>query len=201
MRIRTLMAVALAWLASALTGARGETKMVIDQRSPEEIGKILRAALKAARPDPEPTLRVRLSYPGGLFECRAPGPCEAEVESGPKGATIQVPTYGLGAGSANLAFENCAPPMRFTVALTGAQSSELSQLTLTSGPLTLALDEVGVTRAFDAKGRPRQREEGAAYTVRATRSASGEVELHVRRGPGAALGKVVRVGWRHRSSP
>src|SRR5262245_8064669 len=138
MRIRTLTAVALAWLLTALTGARSETKIVIDTRSREiDMSAVLKAMAEEA--DPEPPLRARLSYDGRFFECRAPGPWDAEVEGGAKGTTVQVPTYGLGVGSASLTFLNCAPPMRFTVKLTGAQSSDLNRLTLTSGPLALAV--------------------------------------------------------------
>jgi hypothetical protein len=199
MRARTLTAVALAWLLSALAGVHGETKPEIDTRSQEiDLSALIKAMAEEA--DPEPPLRARLSYDGRFFECRAPGPRDAEVESGAKGTTVQVPTHGLGVGSASLTFLNCAPPMRFTVKLTGAQSYDLSRLTLTSGPLSLAVGGVG-TAYFDARGRRRDGPEGAAFTVRATRAASGEVEVQVRRGPGATLGKTVSVGWQHRASP
>jgi hypothetical protein len=203
MRIRTLMAVVLAGLASAPAGARGEAKgageRVAEVELKRKAAQLLAAIKGNDEPDPESPMRVRLSYPGALFECRAPAPSDSEVASGPKGTTIRVPTYGLGAGSANLTFQNCAPPMRFTVTLTGAQGSDLSRLTLSSGSLTLAVDGVGTT-SFDARGRPCEREEGAAFTVRVERGAGGEVQLHVRRGPGAALGKAVSVRWQHRSS-
>jgi hypothetical protein len=36
---------------------------------------------------------------------------------------------------------------------------------------------------------------GAAYTIHARRTDNGEVEMEVRRGPGAALGKNLVVSW------
>ena len=37
--------------------------------------------------------------------------------------------------------------------------------------------------------------EGAAYTVQARKCANGEIEIDLRRGAGAKLGKTLSVGW------
>src|SRR5262245_26532498 len=183
MRTSTLSILWLTWAGLLLASARGETKIIIAAPPTEQDDKVLRGLIKAIQEQnsPEPTLRVELSYPSNIFECTAPGTQNADVESGYKGTTVQVPVYSLSRGTAQLVFKNAAPPMRFTMKLTGGQSADLSALSLTSGSLTLAIGPVGeaeVTRAFDAKGRAWHRGKGAAYTVRAKRTGSAiEVEL------------------------
>ena len=87
--------------------------------------------------------------------------------------------------------------MRLTLTLAQMQQYDLGSLTLTSGRLSLRLGRVTATpstRYFDASGREQKAPERAAYTVTARRY-NGEVDLEVRRAPGAALGRQLTVGW------
>src|SRR5262249_38961590 len=98
---------------------------------------------------------------------------------------------------AALTFKGGAPPMRLTLTLAQMQQDDLGSLTLTSGKLSLQLGRVTAaptTRYFDASGREQPGPERAAYTVTARRY-NGEVDVEVRRAPGAALGKQLTVSW------
>jgi hypothetical protein len=74
---------------------------------------------------------------------------------------------------------------------------DLGSLTVSSGSLALAVGRVtagAATKYFDAAGREQAGPELAAYAVTARRYA-GEVDVEVRRTPGAALGKALTVSW------
>jgi hypothetical protein len=89
--------------------------------------------------------------------------------------------------------------MRFTMRLARMHELDLEKLSLTSGRLSLDIGPVTAsptTRYFDARGRAQDAPEGAAYTVTARRWGGGEVDVEVRRAPGAALGKALTVNWR-----
>jgi hypothetical protein len=110
-----------------------------------------------------------------------------------------VNTPGTWQGTAKLTFKGSAPPMRFTLKLARLPNHDLGELTLTAGALSLPVGRVtasATTRHFDAKGRAQDKAEGAAYTLTARRRDNGEVEVQVRRGPGAALGQALAVSWR-----
>jgi hypothetical protein len=114
------------------------------------------------------------------------------------GTTLKFNTTGAWQGSAGLTFKNTAPPMRFTLTLAKVPNYDLESLTITSGSLSLAVGAVsagGTTKYFDARGRPQDAPEGAAYTVTARRW-DGEMDIQVRRSPGAALGKSMTVSWK-----
>jgi hypothetical protein len=53
----------------------------------------------------------------------------------------------------------------------------------------------GTTKYYDARGRAQAAPEGAAYTVTARRW-DGELDVEVKRAPGAALGKALTVSWK-----
>jgi hypothetical protein len=132
----------------------------------------------------------------------------AEVSSGGSGLTaassargtaLKFSTAGAWQGSAALTFKGCAPPMRLTLTLAQMQRYDLETLTLTSGRLSLPVGRVTATpttRYFDASGREQADPERAAYSVTARRYDGGEVDVEVRRSPGAALGKELTVSWR-----
>jgi hypothetical protein len=119
------------------------------------------------------------------------------VASSARSTTLKFNTSGAWQGSAGLTFKKGAPPMRFTLTLAQMQQYDLGSLTLTSGKLSLQLGRVSstpTTRYFDASGREQSGPERAAYTVTARRYA-GEVDVEVKRAPGAALGKQLSVSW------
>src|SRR5262249_27803145 len=92
---------------------------------------------------------------------------------------------------------NGAPPMRLKLTLAQMQQYDLGSLTLTSGKLSLQVGRVSsspTTRYFDASGREQSGPERAAYTVTARRY-NGEVDVEVKRAPGAALSRRLPVGW------
>jgi hypothetical protein len=113
------------------------------------------------------------------------------------GTALKVNTSGAWQGSGSLTFQDAAP-MRFTLTLARMPNANLESLTLSSGTLSLAVGPVSAgstTRYFDASGRVQDAPERAAYTVTATRWAGGEVDIQVRRAPGAALPKALTVTW------
>jgi hypothetical protein len=134
-------------------------------------------------------------------------PLGAEVSSGGSGLTVassargtalKLNTTGAWQGAAALTFKTGAPPMRLTLTLAGMPNYDLESLTVTGGNLSLAVGPVSstpTTRYFDAAGREQAGPEFAAYTVTARRYA-GEVDVEVRRAPGATLGKELTVSWR-----
>jgi hypothetical protein len=88
--------------------------------------------------------------------------------------------------------------MRFTLTLAKMPGCDLAELTLTSGGVSLAVGQVTgnpSTRFFDARGRARDKAEGAAFTVTARRWDGGEVDVEVKRAPGAALGQALTLSW------
>jgi len=120
------------------------------------------------------------------------------VASSARGTALKFSTTGAWQGSAGLRFKGCAPPMRLTLTLAGMQNYDLESLTLTSGRLSLPVGRVSTaptTRYFDASGREQAGPERAAYAVTARRY-NGEVDVEVRRAPGAALGKELSVSWK-----
>jgi hypothetical protein len=122
------------------------------------------------------------------------------VAGGPKGVTLTLDTLGTWQGWSTLTFKNAAPPMRFTLRLAKMPSYDLGALTLASGNVSLTVESVSAsptTRYFDAKGRALKGPEGAAYTLTARRW-DGEVDVEVRRAPGAALGKELTISWKSR---
>jgi hypothetical protein len=132
-------------------------------------------------------------------------PLTAEVSLGgpAKPVTVAGTTFKFDAtspwqGTAALTFKN-APPMRFTLTLAKMPAYDLESLTLSSGGVSLAVGNVSAsatTKYFDARGRAQNDPERAAYTVTARRWDGGEVDVEVRRAPGAALGKALSVRWK-----
>lgn len=119
------------------------------------------------------------------------------VASSARGTALKINTTGPWQGSAALTFKGGAPPMRLTLTLAQMPAHDLDSLTLTSSRLSLAVGRVtagATTRYFDASGREQADPERAAYTVTARRY-NGEVDVEVRRAPGAALGKDLTVSW------
>src|SRR5207249_539769 len=118
--------------------------------------------------------------------------------TGAKGTTLTLNTPGSYRGTARLTFKNSAPPMRLTLRLARMPNQDLGELTLSSGALKLPVGAVGAgatTRHFDARGKGQETDSGAAYTVTARRRDNGTVDVLLRRGPGAALGKELTVSW------
>jgi hypothetical protein len=123
----------------------------------------------------------------------------AAVTGSARGTRLTLNTTGSSQGQAGLTFKNAAPPMRFSLTLAKMPSYNLETLTLSSGNLSLSVGPVSAgptTRYFDASGRPQDAPERAAYTVTATRWAGGEVDVEIRRAPGATLGKALTVTWK-----
>jgi hypothetical protein len=113
------------------------------------------------------------------------------------GTALKVNTSGAFQGSGSLTLPGAAP-MRVKLTLAQMPNYDLETLTVTSGNLSLAVGRVSsgtTTRYFDAAGREQAGPEFAAYTVTARRYA-GEVDVEVRRAPGATLGKELTVSWR-----
>jgi hypothetical protein len=185
MQSRRLAVAALAWATVALAGARAEMVEVKSTATSSAPG--------------EPPVKVEMSY---LDSNRVafPGDRALAVASGPGGTALTLGGMPLWVGSAKLTFKNCAPPMRLTVKLAQLPTGDLSALSVTSGPLSLRLGPVGTsgtTAHFDARGKAQAKAEGAAYTLTARRRDNGEVEVQLRRGQGAALGKELTVSWQH----
>jgi hypothetical protein len=129
----------------------------------------------------------------------SPGGSGLTVASSARGTTLKFNTTGTWQGSAGVNFKEGAAPMRFTLTLAQMPNYNLESLTLTSGGLSLAVGPVSAgstTKYFDANGRAQDAPERAAYTVTATRYAGGEVDIQVRRAPGATLGKALTVTWK-----
>jgi hypothetical protein len=198
MRVPTLLIVALCWAVLALA-ARAE-KRLIDVKQP--VPPVLKPAdtkAGAASTDPtEPPLQVEVTHsniytPGGARLGQ-----KAQVESGARGTTVQVPTQGQWSGSAEVTFKNSAAPMRFTTRLTGMPNYDLSSLSLSSGGRTLQVGSVGTsstTKYYDARGQEQASSVGAAYIVVARRGENGQVDIQLRRGAGATLGKTFTLTW------
>jgi hypothetical protein len=180
MKSRMLVLAALAPVL--LTGARLREIAPITSPAPK------RPAAKAPVSDPaEPPLNVEVSS----------GNSGVAVASGARGAAVRFSTPGSWQGSAGVTFKNAAPPMRLTLTLARMPNYDLQSLTLVSGNLSLAVGPVSAgatTRYYDAKGKAQGAPEGAAYTVTARRW-DGELDVEVRRAPGAALGKALTVSW------
>jgi hypothetical protein len=174
---------ALAALAPfVLTGAYLREIAIAEVPAPK------RPAAKAPVGDPaEPPLKVGLVTGGS----------GVAVASSARGTAVKFNTSGSWQGSAGLAFKNAAP-MRFTLTLAKMPNYDVESLTLTSGNLALAVGPVsssGATKYYDARGRAQVAPEGAAFTVTARRW-DGELDVQVRRAPGAALGKELTVSWK-----
>jgi hypothetical protein len=165
-------------------------------------GAALRELVPATSPAPKrPPAKALVSDPAEpplKVEVALGGPAQpAAVAGSARGTTVKFNTTGSWQGSAKLTFKNCAPPMRFALKLAGAPPSDRLSLTLSAGPVSLRVADVtatAATRYFDDRGREQRTEEGAAYTLTARRAGT-EVEAHLRRGPGAALGKELTVSW------
>jgi hypothetical protein len=173
------LAVAALMAGVVLAGAaRGEKMPVPTQPAPK------RPASLAPVNDPaEPPLSAEVSSGGSGLT----------VASSARGTTLKFNTPGTWQGSAALTFKRSAP-MRFTLTLAQMPSYNLEALTLTCGKVSLAVGPVSAgatTKYYDAKGKAQDAPEGAAYTVTARRW-DGEVDVQVRRSPGAAL----TVSWR-----
>lgn len=181
MKSGTLAFVTLVALAAA---ARGGLEIEVPLISPAP----KRPPAKAAVSDPaEPPLTVAASSAG-------PSPA---VTSSARGTVIKLNAPGSSRGSVGLTFKGSAPPMRLTLTLAQMPSYDLESLTLNSGTLALAVGPVWsapTTRYFDAAGRALKGPEGAAYTVTARRW-DGELDVQVKRAPGAALGKALTASW------
>lgn len=166
-----------------LTGAYLRELSIISVPAPK------RPPAKALGSDPaEPPLKVVASSAGD-------GPA---VTSSARGTVVKCSTSGGSRGSAALTFKNAAPPMRFTLTLAKMPNYDLASLTLVSGTLSLAVGPVSAsptTKYYDARGRAQAAPEGAVYTVTARRW-DGELDVEVRRAPGAAMGKALTVSWR-----
>jgi hypothetical protein len=166
----------------------GTTGAYLGELAPVTSPAPRRPPTKALVSDPaEPPLKVEV----------ASGGSGVAVASGARGTTVKFDTPGGWQGSAGLTFKDGAPPMRFTLTLAKMLSYDLESLTLVSGGLALAVGPVsaGTTKYFDAAGRALKAPEGAAFTVTARRW-DGELDVQVRRAPGAALGKALTVNWK-----
>jgi hypothetical protein len=182
MQSSRLAFVALA--AVALAGAaRGKEIAPVPQPAPK------RPPAKPLVSDPaEPPLKVEVSSGGS----------GVAVASSARGTAVRFDTPGGWQGSAGLTFKDGAPPMRFSLTLAKMRSYDLESLTLVSGSLVLAVGPVSAaptTRYYDARGRAQNAPERAAYTVTARRW-DGELDVEVKRAPGAALGQALTVSWK-----
>lgn len=196
MRPHTLILAGLA-CAALVPLARAEKRI---QLAPQVQPPANAPATKLAPSDPvEPPVKVEATQSGDVGARALQQAAGAlEVSSGARGTTLKLTTLGGYAGSAKLTFKTAAPPMRFTLKLARLPAADLSSLTLTSGSLTLALGGVSTsatTKYFDARGREQATAHAAAYTIRASRADNGEVDIQVRRGPGAALDKSLGLSW------
>jgi len=197
------LAVAALTAAAVLAGAAHGLK----RRAPSAPPAPKRPATLAPVSDPaEPAITVEAYYdvnPPGQFVPRtgrnAAVARTLAVAGSARGATLTLDTPGWWQGWTTLTFKGAAPPMRFTMRLAQLQELELEQLTVTSGRLSLHVGRVTATpstKYFDAAGREQKAAEGVAYTVTARRWGGGEVDVEVRRAPGAALGRELKVHWR-----
>lgn len=221
----TLATLAWAGLAVATAAAQQEAQQrAVDQRL-EALGRARKAQpaapnqqakAPAQASDPaEPPLQVEVSYtnaggvmaargfaPAGRAGARVAAPAAAagqavKVASGAKGTVLALETPGAYSGTANLTFK-APPPMRFTMKLGRMPAYDLQALNITSGTTTLRVGAVGTsetTKYFARSGEALPSSTGAAYTVQAKRAANGEVEVQLRRGAGAQLGKAVSLSW------
>jgi hypothetical protein len=171
----------------------------------------LAAGLRAEGDPAEPAPKVTVTFGGDAANAelqravrvrgRLPAPVVIEdalkVAGSARGTTLTVNTPGSWNGSAKLTFAG-APPMRFMVKLARMPNTDLDDLKLTSGSLTLPigpLTAATTTRYFDAKGKAQAAPEGAAYTVTARRSGDTAVVIQLRRSPGARLDRALTVTW------
>jgi hypothetical protein len=182
---RSMLALVALAAAVAVAGAGfGKGIALVEAPAPK------RPPAQAPVSDPaEPPLMVEAQGGAGLT-----------VASSARGTALKLNASGSWQGSAALAFKSGAPPMRFTLTLARMPNCDLESLTLVSGSLSLAVGAVsasGTTRYYDARGREQKAPEGAAYTVTARRW-DGELDVEVKRGPGAALGKALTVSWKGR---
>src|SRR5262245_36700703 len=149
MRIILVLAT-LAWAVPGLAPGASKVKMV----TPEELEEQIEAAkewIKFLRPDPdpdlaEPPLRVEVSQTSDTqFATKAFAERDAKVQvtSNARGTILTLATPGGYSGSANLTFKNTAPPMRFTMQLTGMPEYDLHRLSVSAGRITLAVGAVG----------------------------------------------------------
>jgi len=217
-RMTALALVACAALAAPAAGETPKAQAPAVEEAPKVRAPAARPApgAKAPAADPaEPPMTVEVSYtgaaggampgpvPGAPGARAAPGArrgpaADVAVSTGARGATLTLDTPGGWQGSARLAFKDAAPPMRLTLTLAKMPNYDLESLTLTSGKLALAVGPVSAsptTKYYDARGRAQKAPEGAAYTVTARRW-DGELDVEVRRAPGAGLGKALTVSWR-----
>jgi hypothetical protein len=179
----------LALAALAALAVVGTAGAYLGELAPVTSPAPKRPPTKALVSDPaEPPLKVEVSADGS----------GVAISSGPRGAAVRFNTPGSSQGSAGVTFKNAAPPMRFTLTLANMPNYNLESLTLVSGGLSLAVGPVsagGTTKYFDARGRAQEAPERAAYTVTARRW-DGELDVQVRRAPGAALGQALTVSWK-----
>jgi hypothetical protein len=111
---------------------------------------------------------------------------------------LTVPTQPSWQGSTHLSFKNSAPPMCFTTRLTGMPNYDLTKLRLSSGSVTMQIGPVrttAATRYFNARGQEQDGPTGAAYIVCAKRGENGQVDVELRRAPGATQGKSLSLTW------
>lgn len=222
MRNMRMTLATLAWAGLIVAGAAAqqavERVQIIGRPAAPAAGPQQAKAVVPASDPAEPPVQVEVNYgnagvvmagrggiaaPAGraVVRGRAAAPAAAgqavKVASGARGTTLTLETPGAWQGTANLTFKS-APPMRFTTKLTRMPAYDLQTLNITSGTMTLQVGNVGAnatTKYFDKKGQALESGTGAAYTVRAKRTANGEIEVDLRRGAGAALGKAVSLSW------
>jgi hypothetical protein len=212
MRIKTLTMAALAWAGLGLVAAQGKEIVILPEAAKPDVKEEKATAVPN---DPaEPPLKVEVSYGNSDLDARmirevrtgrvvrggarAAADKTVAVASSARGTLLTLNTPGTWQGSAKLTFKDSAPPMRFKMKLARMPGYDLQALTLSSDSLSLAVGGVtsgGTTKYFDAKGKAQERAEGAAYVVQARRRANGEVEIDLRRGAGAKLGKSLSVNW------
>jgi hypothetical protein len=196
MQSRTLTLTALV-LAGAALAETPKHRIVPAPKRP--------AALAPVSDPAEPPMTVGVHYdvnPPGRFVARTGRNASVArtltVAGGARGTTLTLDTPGWRQGWATLTFKGAAPPMRLTMRLARLQELDLEKLTVSSGRVSLHVGPVTATpstRYFDAMGREQKAPEGAAYTVTARRWGGGEVDVEVRRAPGAALGRELNVSW------
>jgi hypothetical protein len=196
------LAVAALTAAVVLAGAALAKKRIISAPPAPK-----RPAALAPVSDPaEPPMTVGVFYdvnPPGRFVARTGRDASVArtltVAGSARGATLTLDTPGWYKGWATLTFKGAAPPMRLTMRLARLQELDLEKLTVSSGRVSLHVGRVTATpstRYFDAAGREQKAPERAAYTVTTRRWGGGEVDVEVRRAPGASLGRELTVNWR-----
>jgi hypothetical protein len=183
----------LALLCVALPKGLAMKERMIYPSGPDEqahrMAKVVMVRAAVTTNSPEPPMTVAFQSASATLA----------VENGSMGTTLKVNSTNAWAGMASLTFKNgAAPPMRFTVRLSNASSSD--NFSLTSGKVTLQTSSVGAsnTTYFNRKGQPIKSAEEAVYTLTTKRLPTGELVVQVHRAAGVSFGKTITFSWSHR---